>query len=138
MDHFNRSLELVEDPEERIQLARYNLLAGRKAKASAAYTSALKYFRFGKILLTCNSWQEAYKLSYDLFLELAQAEYLAGNAEEAEELFDIVLQKAGNEVERAGVYSLKVVIYAKMGRYDDAVNTGIIALGKLRSDSPSH
>lgn len=138
MDHFNRSLELVEDPEERIQLARYNLLAGRKAKASAAYTSALKYFRFGKILLTCNSWQEAYKLSYDLFLELAQAEYLAGNAEEAEELFDIVLQKAGNEVERAGVYSLKVVIYAKMGRYDDAVNTGIIALGRLGIRIPLH
>lgn len=138
MDHFNRSLELVDDPEERLQLARYNLLAGRKAKALAAYTSALQYFRFGSTLLTDGSWQRDYKLCYDLHLERAQAEYLSGNVNVAEELFDTVIQKVDLEIERAGIYGLKVILYASVGKYDEAVNTGIAALRNLGVRIPVH
>lgn len=131
MDHFNRSLELLHEPVERMELARYNLLAGQKAKASAAYASALQYFKSGKTLLPDAAWEHAYELSYELYLELAQAEYLSGNVEAAEELFDIVIEKAGNELERASVYGLKVILYASMGKHTEAIQTGINALEKL-------
>ncbi|KPU43704.1 serine/threonine-protein kinase PknB [Oxobacter pfennigii] len=131
MDHFNRSLELITHPEERIKLAEYNLMAGRKVKASAAYASALKYFRYGKVLLTEYSWEHAYSLSYDLHLELAQAEYLSSNVKTAEELFDTLLEKSGTELERAGIYSLKIILYAGAGKYDESVRTGIRVLKNL-------
>ena len=70
MDHFNRSLDLVHDPDERLHLAGYNLLAGRKAKSTAAYDSALQYFRYGSALLPDRCWEADYKLSYDLYLSL--------------------------------------------------------------------
>ncbi|HHY90176.1 MAG TPA: AAA family ATPase, partial [Clostridiales bacterium] len=131
MEHFNRSLEIISDPKERIRLASYNLIAGRKAKASAAYQSALKYFLAGKTLLGDNAWETVYQLCYDLHLELAQMEYFLGNEKTAEELFDIVIEKAPNELERASVYGLKVILYAGIGKYSDAVHTCIQALEKL-------
>mgnify|MGYP000891441403 FL=1 len=131
MDHFNRSLELILDAEERMKLAKYNLLAGRKAKASAAYASALQYFRTGQKLLPDAAWEQAYKLSFDLYLELAQAEYLSANVKMAEELFDTLIEKAADELERASVYGLKVMLYAGVGKYAEAVHTGIRALEKL-------
>ncbi|NSW90688.1 MAG: AAA family ATPase [Firmicutes bacterium] len=138
MDHFNRSLELIYDPVERMELAGYNLMAGRKAKVSAAYASALQYFRSGRALLPDAAWEHAYSLSYDLHLELAQAEYLSGNVKAAEELFDAVIEKAGTELERAGVYGLKVILYAGMGKYAEAVRTGIHALENLGVKLPVH
>jgi len=131
MDHFSRSLDLVNAPKERYELAEYNLLAGRKVKTSAAYDSALQYFRSGRILLSDNCWDICYKLSYDLYLEQAQAEYLSGNTDIAEKLFDIVSQNASDEVERARICCLKVLLYANTGKYDEAVCTGLKALNNL-------
>lgn len=131
MDHFNRSLELIRDPSERMMLAEYNLIAGRKAKASVAYAPALQYFRSGVELLLKGSWENAYTLCFDLHLELAQAEYLSANMGVAEKLFDIVILKARDELERASVYGLKVMLYAGMGDYFKAVHTGIYALRNL-------
>jgi len=138
MDHFNRSIDLIRDPEERIKLAEYNLLAGRKAKASGAHASALQYFRCGRALLPKNPWNAAYRLSYSLHLELAQAEGLAANMQLAEELFDIVIEKAGTELERAGVYGLKVILYAGTGKYALAIQTCIQILEKLGVKIPLH
>lgn len=131
MDHFNRSLELLHDPAERAEIAGYNLLAGRKAKASGAYASALRYFRAGRTLLPEAAWERAYQLCYELHMELAQMEYLSANAAAAEALFDTVMGKAGTELERMEVYALKVVLLAGMGKYSEAVQTGIAALAAL-------
>jgi len=138
MDHFNRSLELVQDPQERMKLADYNLLAGQKAKSLSAYASALQYFRAGKALLSDDAWDNAYTLCFNLHLELAQAEYLSANVEAAEKYFDIVIEKAGTELERSGVYGLKVILYAGMGEYDKAVRTGIRTLENLGVKVPIH
>jgi histidine kinase len=131
MDHFNRSPELISDPAERMELAGCNLMAGRKAKASAAYASALEYFRSGVSLLPSSLWESAYRLTCELHLELAQTEYLSANAEHAEELFDTVLSHAKTESERAEIYCLKVVLYAGMGKYSEAIQTGIRVLNRL-------
>lgn len=138
MDHFNRSLELLHDPTEKIKLAGYNLIAGRKVKTSAAYASAREYFQAGRALLPDNAWQHAYQLSYDLHLELAQAEYLSGNVKNAEMFFDMVIEKAGSELERADVYGLKVILYASRGKYLEAAQTGIRALANLGVKVPMY
>jgi len=136
IDHFDRGLELITDLNEKIELARYNLAAGKKVKAQAAFTSALQYFRSAKALLPDDLWERDYKLSYELFLELAQAEYLSGDVKAAEDLFDIIIEKTRDETERASIYGLKVTLYAGMGKYDEAVQTGIGALEKLGMKIP--
>jgi predicted ATPase/DNA-binding CsgD family transcriptional regulator len=131
MDHFNRGLDFVEDPEERLMLAGHNFTAGCKVKAAAAYDSALQYFKAGMELLPQDSWSSCRRLSYDLHLERAQCEYMTGSAETAERLFDIVSKHAKTPLELADVCSLKMILYAGTGKYSEAVQTGIDALGQF-------
>jgi len=131
MDHFNRSIDLISDDSERVKMAGYNLIAGRRAKISAAYSSALQYFRAGKAFLSGDSWERNYSLSRDLYLELAQSEYLSANTDTAEKLFSIVSDKTKTELERATVSGLRVSLFASLGKYTESIFTGIRSLRKL-------
>jgi predicted ATPase/GAF domain-containing protein/tRNA A-37 threonylcarbamoyl transferase component Bud32 len=128
VNQLNFGIELVSDQEEKYRLANLNLIAGRKAKASTAYSLALKYFKIGMGLLDANSWESQYDLSYGLNMETAECEYLITNFLEAEKLFDVLLSKARNNIEKARVYEIKVVLYITMNKMKQAVETGIEGL----------
>jgi predicted ATPase len=48
VSHFNRGSVMIASPEERMQVAELNLIAGKRAKASTAYASALRYLAAGE------------------------------------------------------------------------------------------
>src|SRR5262249_19559483 len=56
--HYNRASSVLTSPDERAELAGLNLVAARRAKASAAYASALSYAIAGAALLTEESWRD--------------------------------------------------------------------------------
>ena len=128
MDHFNRGLDLIEDPEERRKLAEHNLTAGSKAKKATDYGAAVQFFRAGMLLLPKDSWNTYRRMSYNLHMERAQCEYMSGDVETAEGLFDVVLEYAETDFERADIGSLKMLLYAGMGNYTEAVGIGLHAL----------
>ena len=131
MGHLNRSLDLIKDPAERIELAGYNLIAGRKAKIAVAYNSALNYFKAGLELLPENCWAENYLLTYELHLESLQGEYLCLNINAAEQLFDLLLDKAETNLERAGIYGVKMELSSGIEKYHEALQLGIKGLSLL-------
>ncbi|NLY42924.1 MAG: GAF domain-containing protein [Clostridiaceae bacterium] len=131
LDHINRGLDLISDPEEKLRFAEYNLIAGRKAKASAAYNLARDYFRAGTRLIGNNSWNSCRRLYYELCMERAQCEYLTGNIIEAEQLFNTLICNAETGIEKADAYVLKMNLYTGAGKYDEAVQIGINALKDL-------
>src|SRR4030095_12978492 len=47
VNQLNRGGTLMTSPDERAQLSRLNLIAGKRAKASAAHAAALDYFTSG-------------------------------------------------------------------------------------------
>ncbi len=47
----NRGSALITEPGEREQLAEFNLTAGKRAKASTAYASAITYLAAGRALM---------------------------------------------------------------------------------------
>src|SRR5262244_3163083 len=57
VNQLNRGAALITSRDEREQLAELNLLAGKRAKASAAYASALNYFIAGSTTLDDNCWE---------------------------------------------------------------------------------
>src|ERR1700681_3118301 len=57
VNQLNRGAALITSQDEREQLAELNLLAGRRAKASAAYASALTYLIAGAALLAGDCWE---------------------------------------------------------------------------------
>jgi len=136
MDHVNRGLGLLEDPAERLRFAEYNLLAGRKAKASVAHDSALSYFTAGIELLPQKAWDEYYRLCYDLHLECAQCEHMVGGTVEAERLFDTLLHHAKTENEKIDIHSMKMLLYTATGDYERALEIGTNTLKALGMDMP--
>ena len=76
---FNRAAPLVSSREEREQVAELNLIAGRRAKASTAYASALRYLAAGSSLLSASAWEGRYALAFALELQRAECESLVGD-----------------------------------------------------------
>src|SRR5690242_19690681 len=66
VNQLNRGLHLLTSVEDRERVAELNFIAGRRAKVSTAYASALKYLRAGRGLLTEETWKRNYPLIFPI------------------------------------------------------------------------
>ncbi len=85
VNHLNRGAELITSQDERERLAELNLIAGKRAKASTAYASALTYLASGAALAPEDAWERRRDLVFDLELLHAECEFLTGALTEAQE-----------------------------------------------------
>ncbi|MDY6898521.1 MAG: AAA family ATPase, partial [Cyanobacteriota bacterium] len=108
----------------RYKIAKLNLQAGLKAKNSTAYAAAVSYLSQGISLLADDSWEDEYELSFQLYRQLAEAEYLNGNFERTENLVYDTLKKANSDIEKADLYNLLVVKFTLEGKYEQATTVG--------------
>ena len=136
VNQLNRASSLVTAPEEREQLAEFNLLAGKRAQASSAYVSALNYLTTGAALLTEDSWQQRRELSFALELARAHCEFASGMIAEAEKRLRSLSIRAVTTGERVAVACLQVDLYQGIDRSDEAVAVGLRALRHLGVDFP--
>jgi predicted ATPase len=124
VNHLNFGSALMTEATERRALAELNLAAGRKAKLSTAYRTALGYFSAGVALLEENSWDSDYRLAYDLHLEEGESEHLCGNFDRAEDYFRLLLERARGPLDKAQVHLMRLTQYENMSRFADAVRAG--------------
>ncbi len=85
VNQLNRGAALITSRDEREQLAELNLIAGKRAKASTAYASALNYLIAGAALLADDCWERRHELIFALELHRAECEFLTGELAVAEE-----------------------------------------------------
>ena len=78
VSQLNRGAALITAAAEREGLAELNLLAGRRAKAAAAFAMALAHFSTGEAMLGEDRWERRYALSFALALHRAECEFLIG------------------------------------------------------------
>ena len=126
VNQLNRGVALIASRDEREQLAELNLVAGKRAKNSAAYASALKYFADGNALLSEDRWDRTYALAFALSLGQAECEYLCGDSGAARERLDGLSLRAANLIDRAAVVCLQIDLYTNSDRADQAID---VALG---------
>jgi predicted ATPase/transcriptional regulator with GAF, ATPase, and Fis domain len=131
VNQLNYGSDLVRDPPERLECARLNLAAGRRAKASAAFRGSLTYFLAGSALLPADAWREQRELAWELALEAAEASYLSGAFEEGERRFRALLEQAESALEYADVAAPLVVQFETMERFGDAIAVARDALLRL-------
>ncbi|MEG4309765.1 MULTISPECIES: protein kinase domain-containing protein [unclassified Microcoleus] len=124
-------LPLLAAQSDKNLLAELNLIAGQKAKASAAFEAAVNYFNLGLGLLAADSWQSDYDLTLPIYVETVEAEYLNGNFEQAEQLLEVVLQEAKTLLDMVKVYEVKIQSYISQDRFSEAIETGLEVLEKL-------
>jgi len=121
VSHLNLGAALIDVAAERLDLARLNLNAGRQARQTSAFGSALAYFRAGIAMLRDAHWTTHYELAFALRFEAAQCEYLCGDFATAEHTTATLLEHAAGPLDRARVFGLRMVQYENMARYAEAL-----------------
>ncbi|MCP3395066.1 AAA family ATPase [Bradyrhizobium sp. CCGB12] len=129
VNQLNRGLSLVGSPGEREQIAELNLIAGQRAKASSAYSSALAYLSNGSGLLSADCWVRRHELAFTLEMNRATCEFLTGEPAVADDRLATLATRAANSLEQAAVACLRMDVYTTLGQSSRAVDVG---LGYLR------
>lgn len=136
LGHLNSSLDLIVQAAERLNLARLNLLAGRKAMSSTAYGAALEYLNQGIQLLPDDAWDSHYALTLELHHCRLDAAYLNSRFAELETWGELVLQHATSVLDRIKVYETRMMAFRSQGRFLEVVQTGLQVLQLLGIEFP--
>ena len=121
VNQFNRGAGLITSQDERDQLAKLNLIAGKRAKASTAYAAALTYFVAGAVLLAEDAWARQRDLVFSLELQRAECELQIGQSAAAENRLAALSTLANSTSELASVTCVRVDLYTILNQFDRAV-----------------
>src|ERR1700733_8002227 len=135
---FNDGIGLITSEDERFQVAELNLIAGKRAKGSTAYASALQYFVAGQALLTDECWVRRRDLIFQLELHRVECEFLIGELTIAAERMEMLRTRASSPVELAMVTCVGIDVYMTLGQMDRAVAVSLDYLQHLAIDWPLH
>jgi PAS domain S-box-containing protein len=137
-NQLNRGTGRLADLNEKAEVATFNLRAGQRAKASAAYVSACTFFASGIALLEGRAWSNQHELKFSLSLEFAECELLCGNLEKAAQLIEELLQHAASDVEFADASCLKINLHVLTGEHPLAIESALASLRRFGIDLPAH
>jgi predicted ATPase len=129
---------LIDHRDEKGQVARIDLRAGRRARASAAYASACAYFSAGMALLDEGDWGSQYELAFSLWLERAECEYLSGNYDEIEELISELLVRGTSKIDKSAAYRLKISLHVMRSENPKGVESALECLRLFGIEMPAH
>jgi PAS domain S-box-containing protein len=133
-NQFNRGIELLLAPEERQRVAEFNLIAGRRAKASTAYESALTYLSTGDALLPDDRWTHCYELAFALGRTWAECDQLSGNLALAENRLSMLSRQVRDLADDAAITCSRVRVHAELEQYGRAIEVALEFLRKVDVD----
>jgi predicted ATPase len=136
LNQLNLGSELISDRAEQQQMAALNLQAAKKAKASTAYSSACRYLAVAMAALGEQGWQDCYELTFSVWFERADCEFLGSNFDEAAHWIQELLRRAPSKVDRAQAYWLRMVLQLVQGDNARAVRTAIECLEMFGIELP--
>lgn len=137
VNHLNIGSDLILSEAEKYQLANLNLIAGQKAKTSTAYSTAAKYIQNALSLLTPDSWDSHYELTYSIYFAAIEVEYVNTNYLASKALIDIAINQSQTLLEKAAIYKQKIHFYTSQGDLSAAIETGLETLEILGNPLPT-
>jgi predicted ATPase/signal transduction histidine kinase/DNA-binding NarL/FixJ family response regulator/HPt (histidine-containing phosphotransfer) domain-containing protein len=143
VNHYNIGSSLickanVPSSSECINLARLNLLAGRKARRNTAYLAAAQFFSFGLSLLDESVWSTNHELAFDLTFEKAECDWMFGNFDSSVTSLAQLLKRCKEKLEKAKIYRMKVELYTGKTQLDRAVVSGLNGLKLFGIEMVAH
>lgn len=137
VNQLNFGIKLLTKNSEKYELVKLNLMAGKKAKNTTAYETAVKYLNIGLDLLIVNSWQSNYELTFKIYLETAETEFLNSNFEQSNNLCNLILKEAKTVLEQVKVYKIQIQSYIAQNKMPEALEIGVKVLKILGVRFPS-
>jgi PAS domain S-box-containing protein len=138
VNQLNRGASLMASPIERDRLAEFNLLAGKRARGSAAYASALTYLTIGAEMLSDASWSHQPDLRFALELHRSECEFLTGELSAAESRLTALSALEIDPQDRAAVACLHSDVYTTLNRSDRAIDVCLDYLRRLGVEWSPH
>jgi len=138
VNQLNRGSHLITSVKEREKVAELNLIAGRHAKISTAYASALNYLRAGSILLAEDTWASNYTLMFAIECLMAECELLTGDMSTAENRLSHLVERARSRHDHCVATILQIRLYTAQDKSDRGLD---VFLEWLRRDGtvwPKH
>ena len=136
VEQLNTGRALIDDPDERLQLAALNLRAALKTRQAVAFQATLGHMRTGLALLPEDAPDTQPGLWLDLQLGAAEAAYLCGRFDEAEAGHARLRAQALAPLERARCSVVQAHQYQLQGRLPDAIAVLREGLAQLDVDVP--
>lgn len=134
VNHLNKGIELIIDLTERDNLAKLNLQAGKKAKASTAHQPALQYLETSFKLLSAHSWEQQYGLTLEVHVEILELLRLNAEYDRVQALSINVLAKVGNTLDKLKVYESILLAHYANFEQKQAIDTALVYLSELGID----
>ncbi len=136
VDQLNLGSELMTVKMEKEKLAELNLVAGKKAKLSAAFEPAFDYLKSGISLFQENGWEMQYELTLSLHEEAVESAYLCGSFKEMEKRIEAVLRNSKTILDKINVYETKIRAFMSQHKLMDSVQCGLHVLRLLGVSFP--
>ncbi|AET69946.1 putative ATPase [Desulfosporosinus orientis DSM 765] len=122
-DYLNYAQDRMSSSQETKLLARLNLEAGKRAKQSLAYESALDYLQRGMALLGSQIWENNHDMALELYTEGTETAYLCGEYALVDEYGEEVIRQETLLLNKAAIYIIRIESYTVQNRLFDAIET---------------
>jgi predicted ATPase/serine phosphatase RsbU (regulator of sigma subunit)/tRNA A-37 threonylcarbamoyl transferase component Bud32 len=136
VEHFNHSIDLIDNYAERLEISQLNLMAGQKAKMATAHGASIKYLQIGMMLLSSNSWKTDYNLTLNLYVAGTEVAYLSHDFEKMASFANIVLDKAQEIMDKVPVFETMLQAYSVQNQHLDGIHASLTYLHWLGVELP--
>ncbi len=134
----NIGMALIEQQQERDELAQLNLVAGRKAKNATAYQAARSYVRTGLSLLDKGGWSRHYPMTWEFHVLGAELASLEGDFQEMDNYIETVIHYAHSLLDQVDVYRTRIIAKISQNQLTEAIAIGQTILQQLNTGFPEH
>lgn len=141
VSQFNLGIDQITSTEQRDHLANLNLMAGRKARLSAAYPASAQYCDLGLQLLAndnSNPWNRQPILTLELYTEAANSACLIGEFERVEAWVKTFLQHTSSPLEQVKILEIQIQSLIAQNHLSEAIQIARTTLQQLDVELPEH
>lgn len=141
VSQFNLGIEQIVSREERDNLANLNLIAGRKARLSAAYLAAYQYCEIGLKLLASENLEEWIRqpvLTLELYINGANSACLIGKFEQVDAYIKTALEQTTNPLDHVKILEIKIQSLIARNQLSEAITVAGEILQQLGVELPEN
>lgn len=137
-NQYNAGRAVLGGADERAELMRVNLRAGKRAKLAADYASAFNYFANAiELLGTDRCWTEEREQTSELFLLACEVAFLSKDYRLMESWLGEYLAHVHDPLDRVAGLRIRIQAYVAQNRLSEAVEVSLSALRLLGLALPS-
>eukprot|EP00984_Skeletonema_dohrnii_P030217 scaffold21542_cov121-Skeletonema_dohrnii-CCMP3373.AAC.2 len=138
VDNMNRGVTLVDNPQQKYEMAELNLRAGEKILERHSFQSSVKYLMAGIALLENDSWEKKYGLTIRLHDAASEALCATGDFPKLTALAEKPLIYARCFQDKLNIYNNLVRALSSSGENEECISRCVSVLSQLGEFLPKH